>query len=53
VEGRWVYVIYALGLLVLLWPAARRMPRDTLLRNIAIWLALFALAGAAYKLFGR
>lgn len=50
--SQWMGVVYGLLLLILLWPAFKRMPKHDWLRNVAIWLALFAAAGLVYELFG-
>lgn len=45
-------LIAGLAVLVLLWPAIRRLPRDGMLAKIALWLAIFAGLGLFYQAFG-
>jgi len=51
-EAQWMSLVASLLLLAFFYPAIRRLPRDTLLRNVAIWLGIFALVGLAYTAFG-
>jgi hypothetical protein len=50
-QSQWISVVYGLALLVVLYPAMRRLERGTLLRNIILWLVIFGAVGLAYRLF--
>lgn len=51
-QGQWISLIASLMLLAFFFPAMRRLPRDGMLRNIAIWLAIFVVLGLLYNAFG-
>lgn len=46
---KWVAIIAAVLMLVLVFPAVRRIPMSEMLRNIVIWLSLFLVAGLVYR----
>lgn len=51
-EGQWMSLVASLMLLAFFYPAMRRLPRQGLLRNVAIWLGIFVVLGLLYNAFG-
>lgn len=51
-ESQWLSLIAGLMVLAILYPGLRRMPKDGMLRNLAIWLGVFVVLGLIYNAFG-
>lgn len=51
-ESQWMSLVASLMVLAILYPGLRRMPKDGMLRNIAIWLAIAVVLGLIYNAFG-
>jgi len=51
-EQQWMSLVGSLLLLAILWPGIRRLPRQTMLRHVAVWLGAFAVLGLLYTSFG-
>lgn len=51
-ESQWMSLVASLMVLAILYPGLRRMPKDGMLRNIAIWLAIAVVLGLIYNTFG-
>ncbi|MFM2044363.1 MAG: hypothetical protein RLY86_2939 [Pseudomonadota bacterium] len=51
-EGQWMSLIASLVVLAMLFPGLRSLPRQGMLRNIVIWLVIFAVLGLLYNAFG-
>ncbi|MBI1272562.1 MAG: hypothetical protein GC131_00550 [Alphaproteobacteria bacterium] len=50
--GLWLSMLAAVAMALFILPGVVAMNQGRMLRNIAIWLAVFALLGWIYKAFG-